>query len=378
MSDSQIIYIDNNQDLAQAAEHWLTVDRIALDSEFMRVDTFYPILALIQINDGSNLYLIDPLKISDWQGLKDVFSNQNILKILHSPSEDIDVFFYALGVVPSPMFDTQLAASIASLGGIMSYQKLVKLLLDVDLDKGETRSDWLKRPLTDGQLHYAAEDVNYLLDMTDLLTEKLNALGRLEWLNNDCAQVLIDWQANQTKGYNLERIKKAWMLKHHQLNVLNQLIIWRESRCKEVNIPRGHLIKDDILMELATRLPQSIEQLSNFKGLRHNTLRKEGKSIIALIQSCKDMDEALWPARMNRPLSQTASDWFKKMRVTVNSVAEQLNVPPELLARKKNLEALLRQGFPNGPFDLPLSLQGWRQTVIGEPLLGTLKKLSGK
>ena len=378
MSDSKIIYIDNNQNLAKAAEHWLTLDRIALDSEFMRVDTFYPKLALIQINDGSNLYLIDPLNISDWQGLKDVFSNQAILKILHSPSEDIDVFFYALGVVPSPMFDTQLAASIASLGGIMSYQKLVKLLLDVDLDKGETRSDWLKRPLTDSQLHYAAEDVNYLLDMTDTLTEKLNTLGRLEWLSDDCAQVLIDWQASQAKGYSLERLKKAWMLKHHQLNVLNQLIIWRESRCKEVNIPRGHLIKDDILMELATRLPQSIEQLSTFKGLRHNTLRKEGKSIIDLIQSCKDMDQALWPERMNRPLSQTASDWLKKMRVTVNSVAEQLNVPPELLARKKNLEFLLRQGFPNGPFDLPLSLKGWRTTIIGEPLVATLKKLSGK
>ncbi len=370
------IYIQSNESLAEVAEQWLQLDRIALDSEFMRVDTFYPILALIQINDGSQSFLIDPLKIDQWQPLIDVFACETVLKVLHSPSEDLDVFFHSLGVLPRPIFDTQLAACMASLGGIMGYQKLVKNLLDVDLEKGETRSDWLKRPLTDSQIHYAAEDVNHLLPMTDKLTQTLRELGRLEWLTEDCNRVLDDWLINQENGYSHERVKKAWTLKSHQLNVLSQLVIWREKRCKEVNKPRGHLVKDDILMDMALRLPQSVQQLSHFKGIRHATLKKEGKMIIDLIQSCEDMDKSQWPAQLERPLSQAAGEWFKKMRALVNGLAEELNVPPEVLARKKPLEKMLRGGYSSGPYEVPDAWQGWRQTVVAAPLVELLTKLS--
>ena len=275
-------YLDSDQALADAAQSWTDLPRIALDSEFMRVDTFYPKLALIQINDGQQTYLIDPLKIQDWSPLQAIFTNENIVKVLHSPSEDLDAFFHNLNVLPTPIFDTQLAASMASQGGIMGYQKLVKHLMDIDLDKGETRSDWLQRPLTDSQLHYAAEDVNHLLEMADKLEAILIEQNRLHWLVEDCANVLTDWLANQKAGYSHERVKKAWMLKGHQLNVLSQLVKWREARCKEVNKPRGHLIKDDLLVEVAMRLPQSTNALSSIKGIRPATLRKEGdrKSVV--------------------------------------------------------------------------------------------------
>jgi len=371
-----MIYIDTDQALAEAAKHWLTLSRIALDSEFMRVDTFFPKLALIQINDGSNTYLIDPLSINEWQPLRDVFTCESLVKVLHSPSEDFEAFFHNLGVLPEPMMDTQLAASMASMGGIMGYQKLVKALLDIELEKGETRSDWLKRPLSDKQLHYAADDVEYLLEMADLVQAKLEAQGRWQWFLADCKQVLTDWRETQQSGYSHERIKKAWMLKPHQLNVLKHLVDWREARCKTVDKPRGHLINDGLLMDLATRLPQSTKQLSSFKGLRPATLRKEGEQIIELIQRCKSVPKDQWPERMERPLSQNAGEWFKKMRRKVNSIAEQLDVPPELLARKKPMEAMLRAGYPNGPFSVPPALQGWREEVVGQPLLDVLNQLS--
>ncbi|MFY0641481.1 MAG: ribonuclease D [Bermanella sp.] len=371
-----MIYLKDNQALADAAQYWMTVERIALDSEFMRVDTFYPKLALIQINDGRDTYLIDPLEITQWQPLCDVFTCSSVVKVLHSPSEDFDAFFHNLGVLPEPMFDTQLAASMASLGGIMGYQKLVKILLDVDLEKGETRSDWLKRPLSDNQLHYAADDVEYLLPMVDKLEARLKEQGRLDWLLADCEQVLQDWRDSQAAGYSYERVKKAWMLKGHQLNVLSQLVDWREARCKEVNIPRGHLINDALLMELAMRLPQAVKQLSSIKGIRPATVRKEGEQIIDLIQSCKETPQDQWPARMDRPLSQNAGEWFKKMRRQVDKIAEQLDVPPELLARKKPLEAMLREGYPRGPFQIPKTLQGWREEVVGQPVLNVLNQLS--
>lgn len=371
-----MIYIKDNQALAQTAKQWLDLPRIALDSEFMRVDTFFPKLALIQVNDGSDTYLIDPLTIDDWAPLKAVFTCETCVKVLHSPSEDFDAFFHNLGVLPEPMMDTQLAASMASLGGIMGYQKLVKALLDVELEKGETRSDWLQRPLSENQLHYAADDVEYLLPMAQMLEDKLTTQGRWEWLLEDCQQVLQDWRDSQQAGYSYERIKKAWMLKGHQLNVLSQLVNWREQRCKTVNIPRGHLLSDPLLMELAMRLPQTSKQLSSIKGIRQATVRKEGEQIIQLIQACKDTPTEEWPARMDRPLSQNAGEWFKKMRRHIDKIAEQLDVPPELLARKKQLEAMLRDGYPNGPFTIPAALHGWREKVVGEPLLDVLNQLS--
>jgi ribonuclease D len=188
--------------------------------------------------------------------------------------------------------------------------------------------------------------------------------------------VLADWRATQIAGYSYERVKKAWMLKGHQLNVLSQLVDWREARCKEVNKPRGHLINDALLMELAMRLPQAVNQLSSIKGIRQATVRKEGEQIIQLIQRCKDTPQVDWPARMDRPLSQSAGEWFKKMRRKVDKIAEQLDVPPELLARKKSLEAMLREGYPDGPFHIPQGLQGWREEVVGQPLLDVLNQLS--
>ena len=370
------IYVKSNEALAEVAQGWLTLDRIALDSEFMRVDTFYPILALIQINDGSQTYLIDPLCIDQWQPLIDVFNAPNVLKVLHSPSEDFDVFFHNLGVVPRPIFDTQLAASMASLGGIMGYQKLVKNLLDLDVDKGETRSDWMQRPLSDSQLHYAGEDVNHLLLMTDMLTEKLTQLGRLEWFTQDCTSMLDDWLETQRQGYSVGRVKKAWSLKGHELNVLAQLVSWREKHCRAVNKPRGHIVKDDLLMDIAVRLPQSMSQLSHTKGLRAATLKKDGQTIIDVIKACKEMDKSQWPKPLERPLSQAAGDWFKKMRKLINMRAEELDVPPELLARKKPMEKLLRQAYAGQALTIPQSWQGWRETIVAEPLVQLLSKLA--
>lgn len=369
-------YIETESQLAEACEHWLGLDRIAIDSEFMRVDTFYPQLALIQVNDGKQTYLIDPIAIKDWSALRAVFTAPSVVKVLHSPSEDFDAFFHNVGVLPRPILDTQLAAALASLGGIMGYQKLVKAILDIELEKGETRSDWLQRPLSDSQLHYAADDVNHLLQIMAELENKLRAMGRWEWLVDDCETMVNEWLQTQEQGYGIDRIKKAWMLKPHQLNVLCQLLEWREAHCRKINKPRGHLLNDALMVEVATRLPQTVKQLSSLKGIRQATLRKEGEDIVALIQRCKDMPKDQWPERLPRPLSQAAGEWFKTMRALVNSKAEALDIPPEMLARKKPLESLLRSAYPDGPFRLPDALSGWRENQIGNDLVSLLNQLA--
>lgn len=378
-------YIDTHIDLANACEHWNTCDRIALDSEFMRVDTFYPKLALIQINDGSETYLVDPVRINRahrgepreevWAPLIEVLSNQGVVKVLHSPSEDFDAFYSNLGVVPSPIIDTQWAAAMASLDGIMGYQKLVKQLLDIDLEKGATRSDWLQRPLTDEQIHYAADDVEHLLEITKRLETQLVTQGRWTWLLEDCESMVEDWLIGQEQGYGIERIKKAWMLKPKQLFTLEKLLAWRERRCRTVNKPRGHILNDSLLVDLAMRLPTSTKQLSSIKGIRQPTVRKDGEQIVDIIQRCKESESSQWPERLPKPFNQVAGEWFKDMRDLVQKKAKELEVPPEMVARKKSLEEMLRKAYPHGPIEIPRSLQGWREEVIATPLVEKLRAL---
>ncbi|HEY4597347.1 MAG TPA: ribonuclease D, partial [Thermoanaerobaculia bacterium] len=181
--------IRTDADLAAAAERWAAAPVLGLDTEFVRTNTFYHRLGLIQVTDGATSWLVDPLAARDLSPLAAVFRSPGV-KVLHSASEDIEVFYRALGVLPEPLFDTQIAGALAGAGAFLSYQKLVAAYLGVELAKEETRTDWLARPLSPGQLAYAAEDVAYLVPLYERLTADLQALGRLDWALEDSAALL--------------------------------------------------------------------------------------------------------------------------------------------------------------------------------------------
>lgn len=365
-------WITSDAELVQHCEHWHTLDFIALDTEFIRVDTFYPIAGLLQISDGSCTYLIDPLLITQWQPLAELFDNQQVVKVLHACSEDLEVFLRLIGTLPAPMFDTQVAAGYLNIGFSMGYSRLVQHVLEIELPKGETRSDWLQRPLTELQVLYAAQDTAYLVDVYHALTQQLSA-QKYDWVLEDGATLVASY-AQETDPYSLWRgIKLAWKLAPQQLAVLRELAAWREQQAQLRDVPRNRIIKETTLWALAHEQPKDMTHLARLEDMHPRILRNEGATLLGLIKEAKKRPETDWPAALAEPLPIEAAKVLKRLRKVGLDLGVKLDIAPELMLRKKILEELLRSGYPQGPYSLPDSLQGWRRELLGDALLACLE-----
>ncbi|WP_205341573.1 ribonuclease D [Denitrificimonas caeni] len=365
-------WISTDAELAERCLHWNTLAFIALDTEFIRVDTFYPIAGLLQVSDGDCTYLIDPLLVNDWQPLADVFNNQQVVKVLHACSEDLEVFSLLIGALPAPLFDTQVAAGYLNLGFSMGYSRLVLQLLDVELPKGETRSDWLQRPLSDLQVLYAAQDTAYLVDVYRALTQQLSA-QKYAWVLQDGA-FSIAASAQEPEPYEFWRtVKLAWKLAPQQLMILRELSAWRELQARERNVPRNRIIRETTLWALAHEQPTDMAHLAKLEDMHPRILRNEGATLLNIIKMAKRLPEESWPAALPEPLPIEASKVLKRLRKVGLERGLELDIAPELMLRKKILEELLRTGYPDGPYHLPDNLQGWRRELMGDALLKSLE-----
>jgi len=366
--ESDPIWVDSDTVLAELCERWAQQAAIAVDTEFMRSHTFYPHAGLIQVGDGRGCYLIDPLAINDFAPFTALMINDKVTKILHSSSEDLEVFRFLLGVIPTPLFDTQVAAAFAGHGFSLGYAGLVKASLAIELSKGETRSDWMQRPLSQSQLHYAALDVAYMPVIYGKLVQALRKQGRLDWVRGDCAE-LVQQAENKTEGDDTWlKFKSAWKLNKKELAVLRALSDWREAMARERDIPRNRVMKEGALIELAQRKPQKHHQLSRFEGLPPRTLRSDGETILELIDIAINSDETQFPEVLAPPLPPQQAERLKACKKLVREIAEAEGLPPEVLLRKKDYEEFVRSGM-SGHWCLPERLQGWRVSLMGEPLL---------
>ena len=365
------IYIADNDSLNKLCDSLKGKDFLALDTEFLRTDTFYPIAGLIQLSCGNDNYLIDPLAVDDWEAFKLLLTDTGIVKVLHSCSEDLEVFDRLFNVLPKPLFDTQIAAAMLGYGFSLSYQKLVDELLAIHVEKGETRSNWLQRPLTSSQCHYAALDVEYLSEVYQQLKNQLESKGRLHWLMQDCERLLQAFVSNEPY---YKKVKSAWKLSPRQLHALDKLTIWRESQARNRDVPRGRILKDKCCYEIISSNVSQLNALSRIADISPKTVRKEGEVILQLIADAKDAPEQDLPQALPKPLPVQVGTMLKQLKATVRKVAAELDVAPEVLVRKKDYESLLRSGFGGSTHQLPPSLLGWREEVIGELLL---KQLAG-
>lgn len=367
-------YIDSNETLARFCLQWKRCDMLALDTEFIRTDTFYPKGALLQVSDGKGAFLIDPLTIDDFSPLVNLLVDESIVKVVHSCSEDLEVFDRLFSVLPSPLFDTQIAASMVGYGFSVGYQALTEKMLGIHVAKGETRSNWLQRPLTESQIHYAALDVVYLADMYQILVDSLTAKGRLHWLLDDCRQLVnVDTDQQKINSY-YKKVKSAWKLTAQELTLLQLLIQWREGLAREKDIPRGRVIKDQYCFDIARLKPKSLADFSSVKELSAKFVRHYGEIIIAMVKDVgrKSADEYLYC--LPKPLPGQKGSLLKALKSHVVHRAEHLKLAPEILARKKDLEQLIRSGSGNSSYQLPESLSGWRKGVIGDDLLAIIAK----
>lgn len=366
---SEPIWIDQDDQLTELCASWRNQAAIAVDTEFMRSDTFYPIAGLLQIGDGKGCYLIDPLAIQNLTPLRELMLDTNVTKVLHSCSEDLEVFQRWLGVVPAPLFDTQIAAAFAGLGFSLGYSALVKNVLGIEIPKDETRSDWLQRPLSVAQLKYAALDVAHMLIVYGKLLQILKANERLEWVKSDCADLVTNARKADNYDDAYQKVGFAWKLRPQELAVLKQLCIWREREARARDLPRNRLIKEPSLWEIARKRILDVAHLSKVPDIPSRTLKQDADALLQIVADALALHESTWPARLDAPLAQSEGPLMKALKNYVRDYAEQAQLPAEVLIRKKDYEQLVRSGMNGGEYQLPARLLGWRFGLIGEGLL---------
>jgi ribonuclease D len=366
-----IHWIRDDASLAAHCAEWQLLPYVAVDTEFMRVDTFYPIAGLIQIGDGARAYLIDPLTIDQWHPLAALLENPAVVKVLHACSEDLEVLLRLTGSLPLPLFDTQLAAAYLNLGFSMGYSRLVQEVLGLELPKGETRSDWLQRPLSDTQISYAAEDAVHLAEVYERLRPRL-AAERVEWVLEDGAELVAQLRREVDPNELYREAKLAWKLAPAQLAVLRELCAWREREARARDVPRNRIVREHALWPLAKTQPDNLQALARIEDMHPRTVRHDGETLLALIEEAASLPPEQWPQPVPEPLPIEAAALLKQLRGVGQATAQALGIAPELMLRKKTLEALLKSGYPSGPYQLPDSLRGWRRELMGQALLDCL------
>ncbi|HEY0661499.1 MAG TPA: ribonuclease D [Lysobacter sp.] len=336
--------------------------RIGLDTEFIRERTYWPQLALVQISIGDAILLIDPLVPGMCTALAPILADTRILKIMHSASEDLVAFKHACGVVPKPLFDTQLAAALAGIGGGLGYQKLVEQLTGVALAKGETRSDWLRRPLSPSQLEYAADDVHHLFAMHDALDGLLGQLGRRAWLAEDAARTVLNAENEAPERWPHLSLRSAQFLDRDAQQRLVRLLRWRDVYARDNDRPRNWILDNEFAVGLARTPPTDRDALQRQLDAHPKAPRKLG-DVLWRVLSTPLADEAEAP---DAGAGETRDKQrLRKLQDAVARRSEELGLPDGVLASRRWLQALLDRG------DWPAALSGWRREAL-EPALAPL------
>ncbi len=359
----QVRFIDTQQSLSQICEEFSDCEFLALDTEFVRQTTYYPQLALIQICDGQQIALIDPLAIKELAALMELLYKPEIIKVFHSARQDLEIFYYLQGSVPDNIFDTQVASALLGLGEQIGYAPLVKLLLNIELDKSQTRTDWLKRPLTRKQIQYAADDVRYLAQLYPLQKQKLEQQGRLQWLKDDFVFLSSSSTYAPAPDTIWRKIRGANRLRKQQLAILQKLTAWREQQAIRQNRPRRRVLSDESLLELAVNPPENKAQLQQNYKLSSGFLSHNTATFMTLIEEGLKTPDNECPilAKTHKP-SQNEEALADCLMAVIHISARDNQISPRCLCTRKELNALIQ-----GQRDLAI-LSGWRKALAGNDL----------
>ena len=361
--------IESDSALAALVAEQGHTDTVVVDTEFMRRDTFYPQAGLIQLcfaSDPKMAWLVDPLPIDDFGPLCALFADESVTKVVHSASEDLEVFQQLLGRQPLPLFDTQRAAAFAGLGFGLGYRALVDQLAGIHIEKDETRSNWLARPLSPGQLNYAAADVVPLLPIYRELRQRLQQHQRLQWVLEDGAAAAAAATTSGPPPYL--RVKTAWKLNARQLAVLQSVCEWRESRAHSSDKPRNWILHDKLCLLLAQRAPQTIDDLRTLPEMPPAVVRKQGERLIELVRAVLDLPESSLPPPMARPLDAAQRGSLKMLKQAAVELAASWGIEAAAILPARDYELMVRMGCGEAP-ETPDRWNGWRQQLVVEPLL---------
>lgn len=339
--------------------------RWALDTEFVRERTYLPRLCLVQLAVSGRILLLDPLRIGDPALLAGLLADARRPYVVHAARQDVEALLPLTGSPLAPLFDTQVAASLLGFPSQVGYGDLVRQVLGVELAKGHARTDWATRPLAAAQLAYAADDVRYLGAVADALGARLEDAGRLGWCESDCAALSDPAVYRSDPADAWKRIKGLERMAPAERAVVRALAAWREERASRRNLPRGWVLSDDALRELARVRPGSTEALGRISSLPGRAAAKLADELLPLIAGAARGGEDVPLPTVDRltPAQQAA---VRRLQEVLRDLSGELGITPEVLATRRDLTAMVR-----GASDVP-PLAGWRREVIGARLLAAI------
>ncbi len=363
------MYIRDVDSLRSACAAFERAGVLAIDTEFMREKTYYARLCLIQVATEEQVYLIDaPALERDLGLLAPALMDPGIVKIVHAGTQDVEVLLRATGTAPSPLFDTQIAATLAGFPTQVGYAQLVKDMLDVTVDKGDTFTDWAARPLTDAQLAYAAADVEFLPTIYTRLREELDRGGRLAWLAEDFARLADPETYRIDPREQYRRVKRASTLDRRSLAVLREITAWRELEAQRKDLPRRWVVGDESLVEIARRRPKTTAELASVRGVGDRLGGQRASGILSAVAAGLAVPDDDLPRMAKR--QRTGAD--------VGPIADLLSAVCRLRAREHGVAITLLatredlERFATGDREGHPLAEGWRHTIVGADLEAVL------
>ena len=334
---------------------------LAIDTEFIRENTYYPVLCLVQIASDSFSAVIDPLSEIEMEPVWEILSNERILKVFHAGRQDLEIFFNITGKIPTPIYDTQIAAMFCGLGDQVSYDGLVNKFLGLTISKESQFSNWLQRPLTNKQLQYALSDVNYLIKIFPLIKKIIKETNREEWVEKEFQYIKNEkiYNINPKEVWQKIKIKNA---KREVLNILKYLAEWREIECKKRNLPRNRLIRDEILVNISQLKPSDIFSIKKIRGIPKILCDKDLNEILKIIEISPKIEQLKWPKipkyskKIN--VNKTSLDLLKLL---LSYCSQKSGLAEKLIADADELRLIL-----DGQKDGLAVFRGWRHEIFGK------------
>lgn len=357
-------YIDDASGLARFCAALADSDCCAIDTEFVRESTYYPELALIQIASRDRLACIDPLALDDLAPLAGLLARPDLLKVFHSPSQDLEILYQRFGEVPAPLFDTQLAAAVLGYNHQVSYADLVQQVTGVQLEKKHTRANWTRRPLSREELDYAMDDVRYLLAVYDELEQRLVASRRRAWIEKDLRAMTVPANYEVDPEQLWRRLRGVQKLKGEKLKIASELCRWREHLAQRQNRPRRWIVKDDAIIEIARQKPADMKALSRIPELPDKTAKRHGDTLLEIVAAAGRSDPSTWP-RQEQVQSLDAREMALGdcLMALCRVIAEENDIALATLATRKDIDNLVTN-HKNSRL-----AQGWRFEMAGVHLL---------
>lgn len=360
----EFLYIDNNQALKDFCLKIQHCKFCALDTEFVREKTYFPLLALIQLATETEQACIDPLRIDDFTPLVGIFENTSIVKILHSPSQDLELFYQQFNALPEPIFDTQLAAAVLGYANQIGYADLVNRKCGVRLEKKYTRADWSRRPLSEGELDYAMDDVRYLIQMYTDMKAELENRNRWSWIQADFQKMSDKSEYQLDKTSLWKKLRGIQKLKGAALNNADQLCRWREDLAIRKNRPKRWMLKDEDLIDIARFKPSTHKELSQIGNISADYVKKNGDAILKVIKDALLMDRSQYPELPEFIKLNTEQQAISDCLMAICRVeAEKNKIALASVTSKKEIDQLVA-----GKKDSKITT-GWRKEMIGRHLL---------